>query len=97
MTTFPLAELRETVNSSVVEPLSPSPTPGESMETVGVVSSSVIVPVPVEIARAAFSGFSSVTTTVSSGSLAKSPVTETVMLFVVSPAAKVRAPAASAA
>ena len=44
----------------------------------------------------AFSGFDSVTTTVSFDSAFVSGITETVTVFLVSPAAKVRVPVASA-
>ena len=79
-----------------VEPLSPSETLGESRDTVGVPSSSVIVPVPVPVPTAAFSALSRVSTTVSSDSSAVSETTETEKVRVVSPAAKVRVVAENA-
>ena len=62
----------------------------------------MIVPVPVSAvrpaatARVAFTGPLNVTTTVSSASSVPSPVTVTATLRLVSPAAKVSVPAASA-
>ena len=61
-------------------------------------SSSVMVPVPVAAVAdsAALDGPLRVTTTVSSASSSTSPATVTAMFLLVSPAAKVRVPAASA-
>ena len=91
-----LALLRVSVNVRFVEPLSPSVTLGESMDTVGVPSSSVIVPVPVAVETAAFAALLSVTTTVSSASSVVSPVTDTLKVWLVAPAAKVSVPPVTA-
>ena len=64
--------------------------------TVGAASSSVIVPVPEAVPTVAPAALPSVTTTVSSGSSVVSPVTDTVIVLLVSPAAKVSVPEASA-
>ena len=68
------------------------------MDTVGAPSSSFTVPVPVAAAdRVAFTGALNVTTTVSFCSSVASPVTETSIVRVVVPTAKVSVPAASVA
>ena len=64
--------------------------------TVGVASSSVMVPVPVAVPSVALTGPLSFTTTVSFASSIASPVTETSTFARVTPAAKVRDPAARA-
>ena len=80
------------MNVRAAEPLSPSVTLGESIETVGAPSSSVIVPVPVAVPVVAFAALLNVTTTVSSASSAVSPVTDTSKLRLVVPAANVSVP-----
>ena len=66
--------------------------------TVGAASSSVIVPTPVAAVddRAALTGPLSVSFTVSFGSSCPSPITDTVIVFDVSPAANVSVPADTA-
>ena len=66
--------------------------------TPGATSSSTIVPVPVRplTGTCAFTGPLSTTATVSSGSSLVSPVTDTVTLRLVTPAAKVSVPAGTA-
>ena len=66
------------------------------MASVGAPSSSVIVPVPVPVEIVAFTALLSSTTTVSSDSSVVSPVTDTARVRLVSPAANVSVPAASA-
>ena len=60
--------------------------------TVGFASSSVMVPVPVAVPMVAFTAPLNSTATVSFGSSVVSPVSETVIVLLVSPAAKVRVP-----
>ena len=84
------------MNVRFVEPLFPSATRGESIDSDGPESSSVIVPVPVAVPMAALTALLSVTTTVSSASSSVSPITETSKVWLVVPAAKVRAPAVMA-
>ena len=94
-----LAGFRLTVKFMFVEPLSPSVTVGELTESVGVVESSsrmVPVPLPAVADSVAFVGLLRVTTTVSSDSLVPSPVTDTVIVWLVVPAANVSVPAVSA-
>ena len=74
----------------------PSPTSGESMASVGVGSPSAMVPVPVAVARVAFTGEDSVTAIVSSASSRPSRVTATATVFTVCPAANVSLPEAGA-
>ena len=86
------AVLRLTVKFMFVEPVSPSITVGESMETIDV-SSSVIVPVPVPMPapmRAAKGGKAPLNcaTTVSCASSSVSPCTATATVLLVSPALK---------
>ena len=90
----PEAALRVTVYVSAVAPLSPSATLGELIDSVGVSSSSVIVPVPVPavVETAAFTGSFSRTVTVSFASFRTSPVTDTLKVWLVVPAAKVSVP-----
>ena len=88
------------MNLSVdVAPAAPSDTLGESIDSVGAASSSVIVPVPVPdmLDTTALVGLLSVTTTVSFGSSSVSPVTDTTNVLLVSPAAKVSVPEDNAA
>ena len=80
------------MNVSVAEPLFPSATLGESIDSVGVPSSSVIVPVPLAVEIVAFVGLLRVTTTVSFDSSSVSPVTDTSKVRLVVPAAKVSVP-----
>ena len=64
--------------------------------TVGASSSSVIVPVPLAVPIPAFPAPLNATTTVSSGSSVVSPVTDTVIVSLVSPAVKVSVPPVTA-
>ena len=97
VTVRPLAALNVTSNDSVaVSPASPSTTLGESIERVGALSSSVIVPVPVAVSIVAPSAFESSMATVSSVSSTSSPLTVTSIVFSVSPAAKVSVPPSKA-
>ena len=66
------------------------------MASVGAPSSSVILPVPVPVEIITFVGWLNTTTTVSSGSSVVSPVTDTMMIRLVSPAANVSVPAVNA-
>ena len=97
VTCRPLAALRDTRKLKSVEPLSPSSRAEAEIIISGASSSSVIVPVPVAVEISAFAAPLRVTATVSFGSSRVSPVTDTVIVFRVSPAAKVRVPAVSAA
>ena len=92
MTSRPLAALSDTVNTRSAEPLFPSVTLAEAMDTVGGSSSSVMVPVAEAVETVAFTGFERVTVRVSSGSSPASVVTGTEMVSVVSFAAKVSVP-----
>ena len=76
-----------------VEPLSPSSTDGELIDSV---SLSAMVPVPVAVDTVAFVGLLRDIATVSSGSLVVSPVTDTVIVWLVVPAANVSVPAVTA-
>ena len=91
VTCRPLAADSDTVKSRFVVPLSPSDTLASPIDTVGGSSSSVIVPTPVAAVddRTALTGPLSVSRTVSSASSSVSPVTDTVIVLLVSPAAKV--------
>ena len=89
---FPLSALSVTVNVKSFDPLFPSVTLGELIETVGAPSSSVIVPVPVAVPIVAFPALLSVATTVSSASSSVSPVTDTSKVWLVVPAANVSVP-----
>ena len=80
----------------VVPPFSEIESSASASVTVGAASSSVIVPVPVPVPTVAPEALPRATTTVSSGSSVASPVTDTVMLLLVSPTAKVSVPEASA-
>ena len=91
VTCWVLDLFRVAVKVRFVEPLSPSVTLGELMETV-TPSSLTIVPVPVAAEIVAFAALPSVTTTVSFGSSSVSPVTDTLKVWLVVPAAKVRLP-----
>ena len=92
VTCWPLAALNLTVNVRFVEPLSPSVTLGESIDSVGRSSSSVIVPVPLTVEIVAFAALLRVTTTVSFDSSSVSPVTDTLKVWLVVPAVKVSVP-----
>ena len=81
------------MNVRFVVPLSPSVTLGESIDSVGAPSSSMIVPVPVAVAIVAPVAPLRVTTTVSTDSSSVSPVTDTSKVRLVVPAAKVSVPA----
>ena len=89
---MPLAALNVTVKFMVVEPLSPSFTLGEEIDSVGGSSSSVMAPVPTPavLEIAAFAALLRLTRMVSSTSSVASPVTNTAMVLLVSPAAKVK-------
>ena len=73
----------------------PSATAALAIDTVGVttaVSSLVMVPVAVAVPRVAPDGVDNVTVNVSVGSTVVSPVTATLRVWEVTPAAKVRVP-----
>ena len=76
----------------LVAPLSAMEGRDRARVTVGFASSSVIVPVPVAVPMVALVALLNSTATVSFGSFVVSPVTETVMVSLVSPAPKVRVP-----
>ena len=82
----------------VVPPFSEIDMAATASVTPGAASSSAIVPVPIRplTGTCAFTGPLSTTTTVSSGSSVVSPVTDTAILRLVTPAAKVRVPAGTA-
>ena len=84
--------------AELVAPLSAIELRDSARVTVGASSSSVIVPVPVPavLDTVALVGLLSATTTVSFGSSVVSPVTETVTVLLVSPAANVSIPPLSA-
>ena len=84
------------MNVRSVDPLSPSVALGESTESDGAASSSVIVPVPVAVPITAFVGPLNRTATVSFGSSVVSPRTDTVIVLLVSPAENVNVPEGSA-
>ena len=86
-----LAVLSETVNTRFTEPLSPSVTFGESIENTR--SSSLIVPVPLAVAMPVVALLSEITI-VSFPSIAVSPVTDTVIVLLVTPAPNVSVPPA---
>ena len=93
------AGFRVTVKFMFVEPLSPSVTVGELIENVGVdVSSSLMVPVPLlaVVDSPAPDALLRAITTVSSDSAVMSPVTATVIVWLVVPAANVSIPAVTA-
>ena len=77
-------------------PVSPSKTLPAAMESAGSPSSSTIVPTPARIRRVARLGERRVTSTVSFPSSLVSPDTDTVIVFSVSPGAKVSVPGARA-
>ena len=85
-----------TADTVVVPPFSGIEASATDSVTVGAASSSVIVPVPDAVPIVAFTAPLSDTTTVSSGSSVVSPVTDTVIVLLVSPAAKVSVSALSA-
>ena len=93
----PLAALSLTGKESVAGPPSPSVTCAAAMESVGVASSSRIVPMPRAVLSVALTGALKAMTTVSSGSSPSSPFTVTATVLTVSPAAKVSAPPATVA
>ena len=80
-----------TTNWRSAEPLSPSVTLGDEIDSPEA-SSLVMVPVPVPVAMDALEAALSCTCTVSSDSLSVSPCTATVTVFAVSPAANVSVP-----
>ena len=84
--------------AELVAPLSAIEVRDSARVTVGASSSSVIVPVPVPavLDTVAFVGLLRATTTVSFGSSVVSPVTDTVTVLLVSPAANVSVPPLSA-
>ena len=90
------APLSVTVNVMFTEPLSPSVALASAIENFG--SSSVIVPVPVAVEMPVPAvALLSVSTTVSlAPSSAVSPATDTVIVLLVSPAANVSVPPATA-
>ncbi len=90
---MPLAADSDTVNVK----FSDSAALGESIDSDGGSSSSVIVPTPVAVPSVALPGPLSVTRTVSFGSSCVSPFTFTVIVWLVSPASKVSVPEVSAA
>ena len=89
VTSHPVSSLKVTVNVRFLEPLSPSVTLGELIDSDGL-SSSVIVPVPVSVPIVPLSAPLRITTTVSSSSGSVSPVTATLKVFSVSPGSKFR-------
>ena len=82
----------------VAPPFSETAPSATASATEGAASSSVMVPVPVRSSNGicAFTGSPRTTSTVSSGSSVASPVTVTATVLLVSPAANVSVPAASA-
>ena len=95
VTALGLAGLSVTTNCRSAEPLSPSVTLGDEIDSPEP-SSLVIVPVPVAEAIEALEAPLSCTSTVSADSWSVSPLTATVTVFAVSPAANVSVPVASA-
>ncbi len=83
--------------TSAVPPFSEIESSSSDSVTVGASSSSVIVPVPTAVPMLALVAPLSVSFTVSFGSSCVSPVTDTVIVLLVSFAANVSVPAASAA
>ena len=77
-------------------PASPSVTVASPIDTVGAVSSSVIVPTPCASPSVAFEGALRLRKKLSFGSSSRSPFTSTVTVCVVSPAAKLSVPAVAA-
>ena len=97
LTFRPLAGFRLTVNVRFVEPLSPSVTLGEFTDSIGRSSSRIVpVPLPADDDTVAFVGLLNCTTTVSLDSYVVSPVTDTVIVLLVSPAENVNVPEGSA-
>ncbi len=93
VTGCPEGALRETVKvASTVAGRLPSVTVASVIASVGVASSSVIVPTPWGSAIVAFDPFERLTAKVSFTSSSVSPLTSTVTCFVVSPAAKFSVP-----
>ena len=93
---MPLAASRLTANGSVaVPPKPPSFTLGESIDTVGGSSLSVMVPVAVvRLPRVALAGLDKAIVNVSAASSVLSSVVRTVTVLVVSPGEKLNAPPA---
>ena len=89
-TSWPLIALRPTVKVASTVPALPSATVTSPTDSVGVASSSVIVPMPSASPRVAFVGALSVKSKVSFASSSTSPFTCTVTVCEVSPAAKSR-------
>ena len=89
VTVFPLAPFSDTVKLAGT---SPSTTPVSPIESAGAGSSSVIVPRPLPSPIVPPDGADSVTVNVSSASSRTSPLTSTVTVLLVSPAAKVTVP-----
>ncbi len=84
------------MKTALVVPASPSVTVASPIDTVGSVSSSVIVPTPCASAIVAFEGRLRLTKKLSVASSSRSPLTMTVTVCVVTPAAKFSVPAAAA-
>ena len=80
------------MNVRFFEPLSPSVTLGESIDSAGAPSSSMIVPVPATVASVAFAALLRKTMTVSFDSSFVSPVTATSKVWLVVSAGKVNVP-----
>ena len=95
MTCCQLGRSSDTGKARFEEPPFPSAALGEPIDSTGT-SSSVIVPVPVLVPMAAFTALLNSTTTVSFGSSAVSPVTETGIVRLVAPGPKVSFPEGSA-
>ena len=91
-TVRPLGASRLTVKTAATVPVLPSLTVTSLSEMAGRASSSVIVPVAEPSAIDAPNGLESVTANVSSLSSSRSPLTGTVMVLLVSPAAKSSTP-----
>ena len=86
-----------TADTVVVPPFSGIESSATESATVGASSSSVIVPAPAAVPTVPPTALLNRSTTVSSGSSVVSPVTDTVIVSLVSPAVKVRVPEVSAA
>jgi hypothetical protein len=92
VTVRPLTALRPTVKVASTVPAAPSATVASPIVSVGVVSSSVIVPTPVGLLSVAKSAVVTLTLYVSSISSSMSAFTVTSTVFAVSPMAKASAP-----
>jgi hypothetical protein len=88
VTVWPLGLDRETVKFALTVPDWPSVTVTSSTESDGKPSSSTIVPVPWPSAIVALTAVARLTTNASFASSVRSPLTVTLTVFVVSPAAK---------